>query len=108
MEKNLLERISAEYVISHPDVDVVAISSFCKFAENWLAESKLVGAGFDADGMSIQLPDGEKLTFFSATSTYSDSPAVAITGTTATTVIGSGLNTVHMPADTSVSISKEE
>jgi len=107
VEKNLLEKIRDEYVA---DAELSAavvceIEKFCAFAENWLSNSQIVGAGFDESGLSIRLPDGEKLAFFSVTTSESVQAPVAITGVT-TSTIGSSLNTVPVSQKTDVPISK--
>jgi hypothetical protein len=80
MTSNLVDAVVADFLTKNDSVDSAAVSSFCQFFKDWLAQKKIIGIGQTTDGFSVRFADNSEKILYSADSTTADSFAVAISG----------------------------
>lgn len=80
-EKSLLEKLREDYTANKPEA-AEAVSEFCSFAENWLAEHTPTGISYTVDGLMLRLTNGDSFVLVASPDSDNSGVAVSVTGGT--------------------------
>jgi len=82
-EKDVLSKISEDFLEQTPAADIPQLRAFCAFADKWLAKRGVVGLGYVSSGFALRFANGDQFllhTPVTGQEVPSPQSAISITG----------------------------